>query len=91
MQKLDIIVSGRVQGVGFRRFVEKKANLYNIAGWVKNNSDGTVSIEACAEIAAMQLFITAVEKGGVFSRVDNLNIENREDVSEYPSSFKVSF
>ena len=39
-------VSGRVQGVGFRFFVEREAHMLGIAGWVRNNFDGTVEVLA---------------------------------------------
>ena len=40
------IVRGRVQGVGFRWFVEREAHILGIAGWVRNNSDGSVEVLA---------------------------------------------
>ena len=40
------IVRGRVQGVGFRWFVEREARTLDIAGWVRNNVDGTVEVLA---------------------------------------------
>ncbi len=39
-------VRGRVQGVGFRWFVEREAHILGIAGWVRNNHDGSVEILA---------------------------------------------
>ena len=38
------LVRGRVQGVGFRWFVEREAHILQIAGWVRNNPDGTVEV-----------------------------------------------
>ena len=38
------IVRGRVQGVGFRWFVEREAHVLGIAGWVRNNPDGSVEV-----------------------------------------------
>jgi len=38
------VVRGRVQGVGFRWFVEREAHILGIAGWVRNNSDGSVEV-----------------------------------------------
>lgn len=40
------LVRGRVQGVGFRFFVEREAHMLGIAGWVRNNPDGTVEVLA---------------------------------------------
>ncbi|HEX6502464.1 MAG TPA: acylphosphatase [Terriglobales bacterium] len=38
------VVRGRVQGVGFRWFVEREAHMLGISGWVRNNSDGSVEV-----------------------------------------------
>jgi acylphosphatase len=40
------LVRGRVQGVGFRWFVEREAHTLGIAGWVRNNADGGVEVLA---------------------------------------------
>jgi acylphosphatase len=40
------VVRGRVQGVGFRWFVEREAQVLGIAGWVRNNADGSVEVLA---------------------------------------------
>ncbi len=40
------LVRGRVQGVGFRWFVEREAHMLGVAGWVRNNSDGSVEVLA---------------------------------------------
>ena len=40
------LVHGRVQGVGFRWFVEREAHILGIAGWVRNNSDSSVEVLA---------------------------------------------
>ena len=39
------IVRGRVQGVGFRWFVQREAQILGLAGWVRNNPDGSVEID----------------------------------------------
>ncbi|MBM3422911.1 MAG: acylphosphatase [Chlorobi bacterium] len=46
MKRARIVVSGLVQGVGFRMFVERTAGKLGISGWVRNLPDGTVEIEA---------------------------------------------
>jgi acylphosphatase len=45
-QARRFVVRGRVQGVGFRWFVEREAHILGIAGWVRNNADGSVEVLA---------------------------------------------
>src|SRR6266700_1634333 len=46
IQARRFLVRGRVQGVGFRWFVEREAHILGIAGWVRNNHDGSVEVLA---------------------------------------------
>jgi acylphosphatase len=43
-------VRGRVQGVGFRYFVEHSASALGVAGWVRNSDDGSVEVYAVGEV-----------------------------------------
>ncbi len=44
LQARRFVVRGRVQGVGFRWFVEREAHILGITGWVRNNADGSVEV-----------------------------------------------
>ncbi|MCS6820145.1 MAG: acylphosphatase [Chitinophagales bacterium] len=68
----DIVVKGKVQGVGFRKFVYNTAISYSIKGFVKNMNDGTVYIEAEAPLSLMEIFIRDIEKGNKLSIVDGI-------------------
>ncbi len=57
------IISGRVQGVGFRYFTEATAHREGIAGWVRNLSDGCVELQAEGDDEALAALMTAVRKG----------------------------
>ena len=46
MHRIDVIVTGQVQGVWFRRNTQEKARELGITGWVRNESDGTVTVVA---------------------------------------------
>ena len=46
MATLHVVVEGRVQGVGFRWFVQQRARADDLAGWVRNRPDGTVEVAA---------------------------------------------
>ncbi len=59
-KKLHVTFSGQVQGIGFRASVQNWAEGLGLAGWVRNNSDGTVEIEAEGEENILQSFLTQI-------------------------------
>jgi acylphosphatase len=65
-------IRGRVQKVGFRWFVMKNAERLGIAGWVRNNPDGTVELEASGPADAMVEFRERVSQGPATSRVEHV-------------------
>jgi acylphosphatase len=84
MISCEIIVSGKVQGVGFRRFVLSQARLFNIAGFVKNRFTGDVYILATGEELSIKLFIAKIKQGNLFSRVNKVTsftipVENMDE------------
>lgn len=85
-------VHGRVQGVGFRRFVKKLAQEHQIGGWVKNNHDGTVSVEALGRDDEVRNFVDFVKRGSFFSRVDEIEEIAKTTLSNRPESlFEIKF
>lgn len=62
-QKVRIVISGRVQGVGFRFSTKQVADELDIRGIVKNESDGTVYVEAAGDKDSLSQFIEALRKG----------------------------
>jgi acylphosphatase len=62
-QSVILTLHGRVQGVGFRYFVKQKADVFGIEGFVKNEPDGTVHVEAEAEPEQLEHFIIACKQG----------------------------
>ena len=58
-----MIVSGDVQGVGFRYFVRETARTLDVRGWTKNLEDGSVEIEAVGDPAMMAEFRRRVGAG----------------------------
>ncbi len=69
-----INVRGRVQGVGFRYYTEKKANELNIKGFVENKGDGSVYIEAEGDVAELEHFVTWVRQGPPWARVQEITV-----------------
>ena len=85
MQELHAIVSGRVQMVMMRDFVQRSASRLGLTGYVKNLPDGTVEVVAQGENAALEDLVRRLHKGSVLARVDEVVTTWRESSTKYPS------
>ena len=63
MKAIHAMVSGVVQGVGFRFFVEREARARGLDGWVRNRRDGTVEAVIAGEDAAVDEMVTKLHSG----------------------------
>lgn len=66
------VVRGRVQGVGFRWFVEAEAQKLGIAGWVRNNMDGSVEVLATGNREQLSQLRQRLRVGPRAARVDDV-------------------
>jgi acylphosphatase len=76
-QKADVkarrfVARGRVQGVGFRWFVEREAHILGIAGWVRNNSDSSVEVLAQGTRDQLSGLRSRLQQGPRAARVDDV-------------------
>ena len=69
-------VSGRTQGVGFRYWTQSTAARLRLKGWVRNESDGTVSCACQGEAAAVNEFVKALRRGPPLARVDKIDTQH---------------
>jgi acylphosphatase len=83
--QLQIVVSGEVQGVGYRYYTQMKAIQYGITGWVKNLQGGGVEILASGERANLERFIDEVRRGNPFSNVNHIEVQETEKTDSYKS------
>ena len=67
------VIRGRVQGVGFRFFVNRSADVEGLHGWVRNLADGRVEIHAEGEFDALERFERHIWQGPPASRVDDID------------------
>ena len=74
--KKHIIISGKVQGVGFRYWLHKKANKKNIRGWVKNKITGEVETLLIGDDEDVQEVIKQCEQGPHSSNVTQVKIQD---------------
>ena len=87
MIRRHITFYGSVQGVGFRYRAVHAASLYGVTGWVKNNWDGSVTMEIQGDEAQIDQVILAIERG-TFVRIENLDSKTIPLVSR-ESGFRV--
>jgi acylphosphatase len=80
------LVRGRVQGVGFRWFVEREAHILGIAGWVRNNADGSVEVLAQGTRDQISGLHSRLREGPRAARVDAV-----ESIDARPAAHITSF
>jgi acylphosphatase len=73
------IVTGRVQGVGFRASAQRKAAALGLRGWVCNRADGAVEGVASGEEGALAGFASWLRRGPPGAKVDSLQWDPAED------------
>jgi acylphosphatase len=70
------VVTGRVQGVGFRWFVEREAGLAGVTGWVRNREDGSVEVMATGTREQLSTLRRKLQQGPRAARVDAVHESN---------------
>jgi acylphosphatase len=76
VERISLEVRGRVQGVGFRWFAKERADELGITGWVRNQPDGTVSIEAQGPSPVIAQFTEEIRQGPRTGNVGSLTSKN---------------
>jgi acylphosphatase len=75
LQGITFTVSGKVQGVWFRRSTEKKANQWGLTGWVQNCENGEVEGQAFGSADQLKAFETWLHKGPPLAKVTSVVTE----------------
>lgn len=90
MKRMEIIVSGFVQGVGFRYHVNIKALRHKVTGFVRNLDNGDVLLEAQGEEPDLYAFIEDLPKGLIYARIDEVKSQEIEVIPD-EVKFKVKY
>jgi acylphosphatase len=85
-----ILISGKVQGVGFRHFTRQNATRLGVRGYAKNLPNGKVEVVAEGDKATLDEFVKILWKGPPASRVEDVKVEARPHSGEY-TSFGVKY
>ena len=87
---LRLVVSGRVQGVGFRWFARRTAVELGVTGWVRNLPTGDVEVQAAGSPATLARLKQELERGPGGARVSSVREEQIASVPEW-EGFEVVF
>jgi acylphosphatase len=90
MRRIHIIISGQVQGVGYRAWARNRAKKLGLHGWVKNRQDGAVECIAEGAGPALQEFITLCQAGPETGWVDTVDEQWTEGTGEW-ETFEVIY
>ncbi len=71
--RLHAMVSGRVQGVYFRSFVQEQAAELDLTGWVRNRWDGSVEVTAEGPQHRLEVLLKALHQGPPSARVEGVD------------------
>ena len=91
MFRYKIVVSGNVQGIGYRFFSENEAQKLNLTGWVRNLSNGDVEILAEGEENILNEFISILKTKHSYATISNMKIQKKEIVKNEFLNFKIAF
>ena len=85
-----VIVKGRVQGVFFRDYTQKKALHYRLTGWVRNLPDGSVETLLCGEKEMVSAMLAWLKQGSPHSRIDSIIVDDI-DINKEFTTFEIRY
>jgi acylphosphatase len=74
MMAAEIVAEGRVQGVGFRNFAQRKASLLGLSGYVMNLRDGRVRVRAEGAREVIEELVRDLRKGPPLSQIERVSV-----------------
>ena len=89
MKEIEVVLHGKVQEVGMRAFIKKRADERNLDGFVENMEDGSVEVLAQGKEEDLTLFIEEIKGGPYFSRVDSAEITWHDEPQDPITGFSI--
>lgn len=88
MKAINAVITGQVQGVGFRMYIFRQAVRLGLYGWVQNCTDGSVELHAQGGDVDLEYFIQLVNRGNNFSVIEDTKVVPT-DVNDVYKCFEV--
>jgi acylphosphatase len=83
MQRVALVITGSVQGVGFRWYVHREATALGLGGEVRNRADGAVVVEAEGDREQLEQLVEAAREGPVAAIVTRVEVRWSEGPARY--------
>ncbi|HUB11310.1 MAG TPA: acylphosphatase [Acetobacteraceae bacterium] len=83
MNAKRLVIAGRVQGVGFRAWMQEHARALGVSGWVRNRIDGTVEALVAGDVAAVEELARLCRRGPRMAEVVSIE-EEMADPPDFP-------
>ncbi len=90
LKKVHAIVTGRVQGVFFRKYTQEQADKLKLAGWVRNLPDGSVETVFQGEKKTVEQMLAWLYKGSPHSQVTGV-LSNEEKPADEFTEFTIRY
>ncbi|MDD3520774.1 MAG: acylphosphatase [Actinomycetota bacterium] len=87
---IEILLEGRVQGVGFRNFTLNIALRHDIKGYVKNTHEGNLEIVCCGSREDVDKFVNEIKRGPSFAFISKIRINDYADNVNF-KDFKIIY
>jgi acylphosphatase len=87
LKSVRLTITGHVQGVGYRAFVEREARALGLTGWVRNRSDGSVETSLHGRVDAVDTMVALCQRGPRAAHVRHVAIG--DEIQPPPLSFEV--
>ena len=89
MTRRHLQIYGRVQGIGYRWFVQEIGEKYSLTGWVRNVEDGSVEAEAQGDSRSLELFISDLKDKCGPALVRDISITEIQETNETGFEIKI--
>jgi len=90
IERIECHITGRVQMVLYRDFAQRKARRLGLLGFVRNNTDGSVTVVAEGERVKLEVLIEKLRKGPVLARVDVVEAAWKDATGEF-EDFSITY
>jgi acylphosphatase len=88
--RVRVFAGGRVQGVAYRFYAERRAVQLGVTGWVRNLADGRVEVLAEAESGRIEAFLDGLRKGPRLARIETFEVRREPATGEF-TDFRIAF